>query len=115
MKNLCKSYTLNVAALVALISQFYFVKDYFVMIKYFSEGGGDFLVFYLLPRSLVFTCLVILSLLLETCFYLLQLNFAFNFPCEKIPNKTIYHILFYFGLIWGLLPILLMLISSCLG
>lgn len=110
MINLCKSYTLNISSVIGLCFLVIFGKPMIDCSIPLTTGTGGVFGFILIPLSLGMCMLTFFVLILEYLAKECQFKFAYNFPYEKIPLTPVYYVVFYFGLIGIVSPILLSLV-----
>ena len=107
MKKLYKSYALNISSLLALIEICFVGKDCYELFPKIFEAGGFFVMLFYFACCLFFVCVFVATIAAEYLFKQAKYKFAFNFPYEKILFKRGYYFLFFLGLFWGSLLILL--------
>lgn len=110
MINLCKSYALNISAVIGFLYIAVFGKSMLDTAIPFTTGTGGVFGFIFIPVGLAMSLGTLLGLIWEYLAKEFQYKFAYNFPCEKIPLKPFYYVFFYLGLIGMVSPILLSLI-----
>lgn len=110
MNKLYKSVTLNFMALLGILSFILFSKALFDIFIQNQSGAGDFFAFMYLPASFLYILFVIIGLTIEYICMKSGIKYAFNFPYEKMLPKNLYYALFCIGIIWGVLPVLYIMI-----
>lgn len=110
MINLCKSYALNISALIGCSYLAVFGKPMLETAVPFTTGTGGIWGFIFMPMGFAMCLGTSLGLIWEYLAKEFHFKYAYNFPYEKIPLKPIYYLVFYFGLIGIVSPILISLI-----
>lgn len=110
MINLCKSYALNISAVMGCLYLVVFGKPMLDTAIPFTTGTGGIFGFIFIPMCLAMCFSTLLGLILEYLAKEFQFKFAYNFPYEKIPLRPVYYVVFYLGLVGIVSPILLSLV-----